>query len=111
MINLLNNGYQITSTGHSLGGALAQAFMYFAISQKFVKKENNPATITFNQPKVGNELFAQFLRKNSFNIRFTHGKDIVSSIPFFDFGFFGFLNYLRKRNELSNKYVQILTIE
>ena len=105
MINLLNNGYQITSTGHSLGGALAQAFMYFAISQKFVKKENNPATITFNQPKVGNELFAQFLRKNSLNIRFTHGKDIVSSIPFFDFGFFNFFNYFFKRNELFNKYV------
>ena len=105
IINLLNKGYQITSTGHSLGGAMAQAFMYFAISQNFVKKENIPATITFNQPKVGNTLFAQFLTKNSFNIRFTHGKDIVSSIPFFDFKFFGLINYLLNKNELSNLYV------
>ena len=39
MIKLIDNGYQIISTGHSLGGAMAQSFMYFAIiKKKSIKK-------------------------------------------------------------------------
>ena len=108
MIKLLNNGYQIISTGHSLGGAMAQAFMYFAISGKIVKPKNFPFTITFNQPKVGNKLFADFLNKNSLNIRFTRGNDIVSHIPFFNFDIFGFFEYILGINKLYINYVHTL---
>ena len=57
---LLKNDYQIISTGHSLGGAIAQAFIYFSLSENKIDKKNFPMTITFNQPKVGNKIFADF---------------------------------------------------
>lgn len=79
---LLKNNYKIISTGHSLGGAIAQAFIYFALTENKINKNNFPMSITFNQPRVGNKLFADFLNENSLNIRFTKGTDIVSKIPF-----------------------------
>ena len=52
---LKKNNYQIISTGHSLGGAMAQCFMYFALTKgKITKKNNLPITITYGQPKAGN---------------------------------------------------------
>ena len=102
---LLDNNYQIISTGHSLGGAIAQAFIYFAIVENKINKYNCPMTITFNQPKVGNKLFAEFLNEKAVNLRFTKGNDIVSSIPFSNFGFFDMLKYIFNKRNIYNEYV------
>ena len=84
---LLQDNYQIISTGHSLGRAIAQAFIYFSLVEKKINKNNSPISITFNQPKVGNKLFSEYLDKNAFNLRFTEEGDIVSEIPFSNFAF------------------------
>ena len=62
-------------------------------------------TITFNQPKVGNKIFADFLNENSLNLRFTKGTDIVSSIPFSNFGFIDMCKYIFNKRNIYNEYV------
>ena len=62
ILYLMKNNYQIIATGHSLGGAMAQCFMYFSIIKDKIKKENFPMTITYGQPKVGNYFFANIFR-------------------------------------------------
>ncbi len=80
--NLMKQKYQIITTGHSLGGAMAQCFMYFAIIKEKISKVNLPMTITYGQPKVGNYFFAKFLDKNVLlNLRFVNKNDIVQKIP------------------------------
>lgn len=90
---LIKNNYQVISTGHSLGGAMAQCFMYFALTKgKITKKNNLPITITYGQPKAGNIYFAHFLDINAFlNIRFVNKNDLVHYIPFYS----GFLNHFK----------------
>jgi len=102
---LFENKYQIISTGHSLGGAISQAFIYFALVENKINNTNSPMTITFNQPKVGNRLFSEFLDKNSINLRFTKGSDIVSSIPFSSFEIKGMFNYIIKNRNIYNEYI------
>lgn len=89
---LIKNNYQIISTGHSLGGAMAQCFMYFALSKGKINKNNFPMTITFGQPKVGNKYFSNYLDDNAFlNLRFVNKDDIVTKIPFCS----GFINHIK----------------
>ena len=102
---LLKNDYKIISTGHSLGGAIAQAFIYFALTENKINKNNFPMSITFNQPKVGNQLFADFLNENSLNIRFTKGTDVVSKIPFSNFDLCDMCKYIANKSNINNKYV------
>ena len=102
---LLKDNYQIISTGHSLGGAIAQVFIYFALVEGKINKNNTPMTITFNQPKVGNKLFAEFLDENSINLRITRKGDIVSKVPFANFGFSDIINYIIKKRNIHNEYV------
>ena len=103
MKKLIKNNYQIIATGHSLGGAMAQAFIFLALFHGKVKKENLPMTITYGQPKVGNIYFVSYLEKNSFkNLRFFNKNDIVHLIPFCSRGllnqlkyFFGYMEYTK----------------
>ena len=109
---LIKNDYQIISTGHSLGGAMAQCFMYFALTKgKITKKNNLPITITYGQPKVGNIYFAHFLDNNSFlNIRFVNKNDLVHFIPFCSgvFNHFKYLfDYLDDVNIYAHTTIQI----
>ena len=103
---LLNNNYKIITTGHSLGGAIAQAFMFFAIKYKKINiTSNSPIIITYAQPKVGNQNFVYYLEKNShFILRFLKKDDIVPKIPFFNLGFLNFINYIFGKNKLYNEY-------
>ena len=101
---LIDNGYQVISTGHSLGGAMAQTFMYFALIQNRIKKNNYPMIITFCQPKVGNIFFADYIDKNTFSLRFLNGKDIVPSIPKFSYNFFSFFKYIIRYDLNSCQY-------
>ena len=102
---LLQDNYQIISTGHSLGGAIAQAFIYFSLVEKKINKNNAPMSITFNQPKVGNKLFSEYLDKNAFNLRFTQAGDIVSEIPFSNFAFLDVCKYIIHKRNIYNEYV------
>ena len=88
--------YSIVSTGHSLGGALAQVFMYFAITKNKINIQyNEPMTITYSQPKPGNKQFIDFLsKKTAFNLRFLKKNDIVPLIPFVDLGVFNLFRYM-----------------
>ena len=91
LYDLMQKNYQIIATGHSLGGAMAQCFMYFSIIKDKIKKGNFPMTITYGQPKVGNYFFANFLDKNLFlNLRFVNKNDLVQKIPLSS----GFLNHI-----------------
>lgn len=101
---LIDNGYQVLATGHSLGGAMAQTFMYFALIQNRIKKNNYPMIITFCQPKVGNIFFADYIDKNTFSLRFLNGKDIVPSIPKFSYNFFSFFKYIIRYDLNSCQY-------
>ena len=98
---LIDNGYQILATGHSLGGAMAQTFMYFALNQKRITKNNSPMIITFCQPRVGNIFFADYIDKNAFALRFINGKDIVPGIPKFSYCIYSFFKYII-RYDLNN---------
>ena len=92
----IQNKYSIVSTGHSLGGAIAQVFMYFAITKNKINIQNNePMTITYSQPKPGNKQFIDFLSKKTvFNLRFHKKNDIVPLIPFVDLGIFNLVKYM-----------------
>ena len=88
--------YSIVSTGHSLGGAIAQVFMYFAITKNKINIQyNEPMTITYSQPKPGNKQFIDFLsKKTAFNLRFLKKNDIVPLIPFVDLGVYNLFRYM-----------------
>ena len=73
---------------------MAQTFMYFALNQNRITKNNSPMIITFCQPRVGNKFFADYIDKNAFALRFINGKDIVSGIPKFSFSICHFLKYI-----------------
>lgn len=102
--DLMQKNYEIISTGHSLGGAMAQSFMYFALIKGKIKKENLPKTITYGQPKVGNFYFADFLDKNTFlNLRFVNKNDVVQYIPFTS-GILNHIKYFFNINDLQYTY-------
>ena len=102
---LIKNGYKVISTGHSLGGANAQAFIYFSIVENKISKNNFPTTFTFNQPRVGNVFFSKFLDENACNLRVTKENDIVSDIPMANFGFIDMCKYYFGIRNSLNEYV------
>jgi Lipase (class 3) len=65
--------------GHSMGGALAQLA---ALDLGVAHGLNDVRVYTFGSPRVGNAAFADFLRsRTTESWRFTHGRDIVPSVP------------------------------
>ena len=57
---LIKKNYQLIATGHSLGGAIAEAFIYSSLIKNKITKKNSPIALTFSQPRVGNKLFKNF---------------------------------------------------
>jgi predicted lipase len=71
--------------GHSMGGALAQLA---ALDIKIMYKLPDVKVYTFGSPRVGNSVFEQFFASlMTESWRFTHGRDIVPSVPPQLFGF------------------------
>eukprot|EP00879_Flechtneria_rotunda_P002634 GHRR01002836.1.p1 GENE.GHRR01002836.1~~GHRR01002836.1.p1 ORF type:complete len:374 (+),score=82.49 GHRR01002836.1:316-1437(+) len=65
--------------GHSMGGALAHLA---ALDLKFKHDLQDIKVYTFGSPRVGNTVFAQFFNTHiTESWRFTHGRDIVPSVP------------------------------
>ena len=77
-------GYQIISTGHSLGASTATIILYEAVSKFYIDSLlNEPVLITFGQPRIGNEEFViDFNKKIKNVIRVARDGDIVVSLPY-----------------------------
>ena len=65
--------------GHSMGGALAHLC---ALDLRVLFDPDDLRVLTFGAPRVGNAPFAQFFEAHVAEAwRFTHGRDIVPSLP------------------------------
>ncbi|KAJ9076607.1 hypothetical protein DSO57_1024477 [Entomophthora muscae] len=79
-------GYQLVLTGHSLGGVLA-TLMAPMVAEDLKVPPTSIRVITFNQPRVGNLVFADHFNSQSFNFtRVTNQNDPVHDYPNFDHG-------------------------
>lgn len=76
--------YQVIVTGHSLGGASADVFLYYAVKGGFIDRYNNmPVIVTYGQPKSGNQKFAfEIERMTEAKFRFVNEDDPVPTVPF-----------------------------
>ena len=75
-----NKEFQTIFTGHSLGGALATISSFYCIEKNLIESE--PILLTFGQPRVGNQQFAEYVTKNIKQIyRIARLKDLVTLIP------------------------------
>lgn len=71
--------------GHSMGGALAQLA---ALDLKIMHDLRDVKSFTFGAPRLGNSVFSDFFNEHVTEAwRFTHGRDIVPSVPPQLFGF------------------------
>eukprot|EP00877_Chromochloris_zofingiensis_P002736 jgi/Chrzof1/12463/Cz06g35080.t1 len=71
--------------GHSMGGALAHLC---TLDFKFKFNLTDLKAYTFGSPRVGNSVFADFFESHiTDSWRFTHGRDIVPSVPLQLMGF------------------------
>lgn len=75
--------YQFIFTGHSLGGAMAAISVINSVKYGGLKPlTNSPMLITYGQPRVGNDIFANELMKYvPIVYRVTRYGDIVTNIP------------------------------
>lgn len=65
--------------GHSMGGALAQLA---ALDLKIAHGLKDVKVYTFGAPRLGNSVFSDFFNEHVTEAwRFTHGRDIVPSVP------------------------------
>ncbi len=72
-------------SGHSLGGALAT---FCALEMKLVAKIDDVRVVTFGSPRVGNAIFAEWFKATvPQNVRFTHNRDMIPSLPPMYMGF------------------------
>ena len=69
--------YAVKTTGHSLGGAIAQL-----IAMMLTKKGYQVSMINFGQPRVGDDAYAAFVEQKLPKMwRHVHHKDTVPHIP------------------------------
>jgi hypothetical protein len=75
--------YQFIFTGHSLGGSMAALSVVNSVKYGGLKPlQNSPMLITYGQPRVGNDVFANMIMKYvPIVYRVTRYGDIVSNIP------------------------------
>ena len=79
ILRLLDKDSSIVTTGHSLGGAMAQ-IAAFQLQQKGFKT----ATVHFGSPRVGNKAFAELMAKKvPGNLAVVHTLDPVPQFPSF----------------------------
>ncbi|CAM1507920.1 Fc.00g047680.m01.CDS01 [Cosmosporella sp. VM-42] len=78
-----NPSFKIISTGHSLGGAVA------TLAAAYLRKDGNAVDLfTYGSPRVGNNVFANFVTNQAgAEFRVTHGDDPVPRLPPIVFGY------------------------
>lgn len=84
-----NQGYSLYTTGHSLGGALATLFGFFAASDQDICSLTNESpvyVVSIGSPRVGNFQFRQAFRaletsRRLRHLRIVNGDDIFPCLP------------------------------
>ncbi|XP_066927746.1 uncharacterized protein [Clytia hemisphaerica] len=84
--SITNNGRRYIITGHSLGGAMASIFSIMMVDEGKKLWADNPKTvlITFGEPRVGDEAFANLhdeVIPTYRKLRVVNDRDIVPHIP------------------------------
>ena len=76
-----NNKYNISITGHSLGGGLASLFSFVLLAYGY--ESSISGVYTYGQPLVGNRRYAEILNNKLGNRihRWVNHSDIVTRIP------------------------------
>jgi len=86
-LGLIEQGYRLYVTGHSLGGAMATLFGFFAASDDYFVQNGSVTIYSYASPKVGNSFFGEAFRALELNDRLRHGRirnsgDVVAWLPY-----------------------------
>jgi hypothetical protein len=75
--------FEVFVTGHSLGSNLCLLFGYFLSNEI----KNNIIAVTFASPRTGNKVFVESInsKENMVHYRVTTEKDIVTSLPYYNY--------------------------
>jgi hypothetical protein len=84
----MSDGYRLYVTGHSLGGATATLFGFFAATDPTITKDGPVTLYTFASPRVGDSRFRsafKFLEERGKirHARIHNKKDKVTRVPYF----------------------------
>lgn len=75
----LHPAASLYSVGHSMGAAVAQLC---ALDMKFMYNISHVGCYTYGAPRVGNQAYQELFNSQiQESWRFTHGRDIVPSVP------------------------------
>ncbi|CAG8546177.1 4262_t:CDS:2 [Paraglomus brasilianum] len=77
----LNPGYSIDVSGHSLGGALAVLTGLDFVQNSDTLKFDKLSVYTLGQPRLGNDIFADYVDKTLAVNRFVHTVDSYTRLP------------------------------
>lgn len=84
---LAKHSYNVTITGHSLGGAVA-TLTCILMHKEFGLPWHKIHLVTFGEPRVGNEAFARWFNgRNPHHLRVVNNRDMVPHVPFSGLGY------------------------
>ena len=73
-LGLIEKGYHLYVTGHSLGGAMATLFCFFAASDDYFVQNGHVTIYSYASPRIGNSLFRDAFRYLEVNDRVRHAR-------------------------------------
>jgi len=87
-LRLIEKGYRLYVTGHSLGGAMATLFGFFAASDDYFVQNGSVTIYSYASPRVGDSYFGDAFRVLEMKNRLRHGRignrgDVVVRLPYY----------------------------